>query len=66
MATTHPVTIGDRVGTFTTTAPIGIVAGGIVATGITVDTENAAGTLSCCDGSIECRDRGSYRGLVAL
>jgi hypothetical protein len=30
------------VGMFTTTAPTGIVAGGIVATGITVDTENAA------------------------
>jgi hypothetical protein len=55
--TTHPATIGDRVGMFITTAPTGIVAGGIVATGITVDTENAVGTLSCCDGSIECRDR---------
>ena len=55
--TTQPAIIGGRAGMFTITAPIGIVAGGIVATGITVDTENAAGTLSCCDGSIECRDR---------
>ena len=58
--TTHPVIIGGQVGMFTTTAPIGIVAGGIAATGITVDTENAVGTLSCCDGSIECRDRRGY------
>jgi hypothetical protein len=55
--TTHPAIIGGRAGMFTTTAPTGIVAGGIVTTGITVDTENAVGTLSCCDGSIECRDR---------
>lgn len=59
--TTHPAIIGGRAGMFTITAPIGIVAGGIVATGITVDTENAAGTLSCCDGSIECRDGRGHR-----
>jgi hypothetical protein len=59
--TTHPAIIGGRVGMFTTTAPTGIVAGGIVTTGITVDTENAIGTLSCCDGSIECRDRRGHR-----
>jgi hypothetical protein len=57
MDTIRPAITGGRAGTFTTTAPTGIVAGGIVTTGITVDTENAVGTLSCCDGSIECRDR---------
>jgi hypothetical protein len=45
--TTHPAIIGGRAGIFTTTVPTGIVAGGIVTTGITVDTENAVGTLSC-------------------